>query len=56
MNDRAFERVVARAIARENVSQAGLPPEIMEGMEADILAHPEKYPALSALLNSQHTA
>jgi hypothetical protein len=42
--------VVARAIARENVNQAGLPPEVMAGMEADILAIPEQYPLLSALL------
>jgi hypothetical protein len=52
-SDSAFARVVVRAIARENVNQQGLPPEIMKGMEDDILANPEKYPAVYKLLTGR---
>lgn len=45
-----LDRAVDRAIARENANPKGLPDDIMAGMEADILANPEKYPLLSKLL------
>lgn len=40
-----------RAVARENrLARAGMPtdfpPEALAAMEADVLAHPEKYPIL----------
>jgi hypothetical protein len=47
---------VDRAIASENADRPlerlrlGLPLDILAGMEADVLAHPETYPELHRLL------
>jgi hypothetical protein len=43
-----LQREFDRAVARENADPQGLPADILADMEADIMAHPEKYPAIHA--------
>ncbi len=45
-----LSRALDRAIARENANPQGLPADILAGMEADVLAYPERYPVLSGIL------
>jgi hypothetical protein len=45
-----FERAVDRAIARENAAPQGLPADVLAGMELDIRANPDRYPAACAAL------
>jgi hypothetical protein len=44
-----LDRAVDAAIARENADPQGLPDDILAGMERDIRANPEKYPAITAI-------
>lgn len=43
-------RATDQAIARENRDSQGLPADVLTGMEADILANPERYPEIHRLL------
>lgn len=50
MNDRELVRATDRAIAAENRDPQGLPADILAGMDADIRANPDRYPAINAAL------
>lgn len=45
-----LDRAVDRAVRAENDDPQGLPADILADMESDILANPDKYPALTAAL------
>lgn len=46
----SLQRALDAAIAAENRDPQGLPADILAGMEADIRANPDKYPAINAVL------